>query len=222
MSSYGKIDEGWIQNREWSESSNKQESEKANFIRNRMEKVDITLPLKDFYRTTVVPKLLSVSKSKNPMAVPCIKKVIINVGVGKFLKEEARIEEILRALSEITGQKAVSTCAKKAISGFKIREGLPVGAIVTLRGAKMWEFLDRLIKTAFPRIRDFQGISPSVVDTNGNLNVGIRDHSIFPEIIPEKVQTPFGLQITVVTTAKNKQDGVLLTKFLGFPFRESN
>lgn len=187
-----------------------------------MEKVDITLPLKDFYRTTVVPKLLSVSKSKNPMAVPCIKKVIINVGVGKFLKEEARIEEILRALSEITGQKAVSTCAKKAISGFKIREGLPVGAIVTLRGAKMWEFLDRLIKTAFPRIRDFQGISPSVVDTNGNLNVGIRDHSIFPEIIPEKVQTPFGLQITVVTTAKNKQDGVLLTKFLGFPFRESN
>ncbi len=187
-----------------------------------MERVDVNIPLQEVYRTKVVPSLLVASGTKNPFAVPHISKVVINVGMGKFLKEEARVEEIIRSLTEIAGQKPVLTKAKKAIAGFKIREGLAVGACVTLRGKRMWDFLDRLIKTAFPRIRDFQGIAPSVVDLNGHINVGIREHSVFPEVIPEKVQTPFGLQVTVVTTAKNREQGLLLAKLLGFPIRETN
>jgi large subunit ribosomal protein L5 len=146
----------------------------------------------------------------------------VNAGIGKFLKEEQRVEEIVRSMTEITGQKPILTKAKKAIAGFKIREGLAVGVCVTLRGQRMWDFLDRLVKTAFPRIRDFQGISPSSVDANGHLNVGIREHSVFPEIIPEKVQTSFGLQVSVVTTAKTREEGVLLAKHLGFPLRDTH
>lgn len=191
-------------------------------LMSRMERVNVTIPLQETYRATAVPALLAASGTKNVFAVPRVKKVVINVGMGKFLKEEARVEEILRSLTEIAGQKPVLTKAKKAIAGFKIREGLPVGASVTLRGQRMWDFLDRLIKAAFPRIRDFQGIAPSVVDENGHINVGIREHSVFPEIIPEKVQTPFGLQVTVVTSAKRREGGMLLARLLGFPIRDAN
>jgi large subunit ribosomal protein L5 len=187
-----------------------------------MEHVDVAIPLKEVYRTRTIPALLAASKQSNPMAVARIRKVVVNAGIGKFLKEEQRVEEIVRSMTEITGQKPVLTQAKKAIAGFKIREGLTVGVKVTLRGDRMWDFLDRLIKTAFPRVRDFQGIAPSVVDENGHLNVGIREHSVFPEIIPEKVQTLFGLQVTVVTTATTKEEGLILAKSLGFPLRDTN
>ncbi|MFZ1735689.1 MAG: 50S ribosomal protein L5 [Candidatus Moraniibacteriota bacterium] len=187
-----------------------------------MEHVDVTIPLKEIYRTRAVPALLAASGKSNPMAVARVQKVVVNAGIGKFLKEEQRVEEIVRSITDITGQKPVLTQAKKAIAGFKIREGLAVGVKVTLRGDRMWDFLDRLIKTAFPRVRDFQGISSSVVDNNGHLNVGIREHAVFPEIIPEKVQTSFGLQVTVVTTAKTRDVGLTLAKSLGFPLRDTN
>ncbi len=186
-----------------------------------MERVDVNIPLKETYRTHVVPALLSATKRSNPMSVARVQKVVVNAGIGKFLKEEHRVEEILQSITEITGQKPVLTKAKKAIAGFKIREGLSVGVRVTLRGERMWDFLDRLVKTAFPRIRDFQGIAPSAVDANGHLNVGIREHSVFPEVVPEKVQTSFGLQVSVVTTAKTREEGLLLAKSLGFPLRET-
>ncbi len=187
-----------------------------------MERVDVTIPLKEIYQTKVIPSFLATAKHKNIFAVPHVEKVVVNTGIGKFLKEDARVEEIVRSLTEITGQKVVLTKAKRAVAGFKIREGLSVGVRVTLRGDRMWDFLDRLVKTVFPRIRDFQGINPSVVDASGNINVGIRDQSVFPEIIPERVQTTFGLQVNVVTTAENRDQGLLLAKLLGFPLRDNS
>ncbi len=185
-----------------------------------MQRVDVKIPLKTVYRTVSLPALLVASGRSNPFSVARIEKVVLNAGIGKFIKEEARVEEILRSMTDIAGQKPVLTQAKKAIAGFKIREGLAVGVRVTLRGNRMWDFLDRLIKTAFPRVRDFQGISPSTVDACGNINVGIREHSVFPEIVPEKVQTPFGFQVNVVTTAKTRKEGLVLAQSLGFPIRE--
>lgn len=185
-----------------------------------MERIDVKISLKVSYRETVAPALREAFGYSSLMAIPRIEKVVVNVGLGKFLKEDARVEEILRALSEITGQKAVLTRARKAIAGFKIREGLAVGARVTLRGARMWDFLDRLVKATLPRIRDFQGLESSIVDGSGNVNIGIREHSVFPEIIPEKIQTLFGLQITIVTTAKRREEGLALAQKLGFPIRE--
>lgn len=157
---------------------------------------------------------------KNPNAVPKIDRVVVNVGVGKFLKEENRLNEIRESLQMITGQKLVSTKAKKAIAGFKTREGLEVGMRVTLRGERMWQFLDRLIHVALPRVRDFQGITRSSVDSYGNLSIGIREHMVFPEIVPEKVQTMFGFQITVVTTAKDKKAGEKLFELVGLPLQK--
>lgn len=187
-----------------------------------MERVDITIPLKEVYRTKSVPALFAATGRSNALSVARIRKVVVNAGIGKFIKEEARVEEIVRSMTDITGQKPILTKAKKAIAGFKIREGLAVGVSVTLRGDRMWDFLDRLVKTAFPRVRDFQGISLSAVDARGHLNVGIREHSVFPEIVPEKVQTPFGLQVSVVTTARTREEGLVLAKSLGFPLRESD
>lgn len=186
-----------------------------------MERIDVNIPLKEVYRTKSVPALLSASGRSNPFSIARVQKVVVNAGIGKFIKEETRVEEIVRSMTEITGQKPVLTKAKKAIAGFKIREGLAVGVCVTLRGDRMWDFLDRLVKTAFPRVRDFQGISPSAVDAHGHLNVGIREQSVFPEIIPEKIQTLFGLQVNMVTTAKTHEEGLLLAKSLGFPIRET-
>lgn len=185
-----------------------------------MERIDVNIPLKVAYRETVAPSLREAFGYSSSMAIPRIEKIVVNVGLGRFLKEDSRVDEILRALSDITGQKAVLTRARKAIAGFKIREGLAVGARVTLRGARMWDFLDRLVKTTLPRIRDFQGFAPSIVDGSGNVNIGLREHSVFPEVIPEKIQTLFGLQITMVTTAQKREEGLALAKKLGFPIRE--
>lgn len=155
---------------------------------------------------------------KNPMAVPRIAKVVVNVGVGKILKDQKRVDEVIASLQAITGQKVIMTKARKAIAGFKIREDLEIGARTTLHGKRMWAFLDRLFNVALPRVRDFQGISPRAVDQSGNFNLGIKDHSIFSEIVPEKVQHIFSFQVNIVTTAKSKEEGQVLFRYLGIPF----
>ena len=167
----------------------------------------------------ILPELAKGLGEKNPNALPRIDRVVVNVGVGKYLKEENRLNEIRESLQMITGQKVVSTKAKKAIAGFKTRAGLEVGMRVTLRGKRMWQFLDRLIHVALPRVRDFQGVTRSSVDSYGNLSIGVKEHMVFPEIIPEKVQTLFSFQITVVTTAQNKQAGEKLFVLIGMPLQ---
>lgn len=171
------------------------------------------------YEVKALPALSALLGTKNPNALPKIDRVVVNVGVGKFLKESNRIEEIRTSLEMITGQKVVSTKARKAIAGFKIREDLEVGMRTTLRGKRMWDFLDRLVHVALPRVRDFQGITLRSIDSYGNCNIGIKEHLVFPEIIPEKVQTIFSFQITIVTTAHDKAAGECLFRAIGFPLQ---
>ena len=137
----------------------------------------------------------------------------------EVVKEGDKIDEIVSTIETITGQKAVKTKARKAISGFKVRENMEIGVKVTLRGKRMWQFVDRVINATLPRTRDFQGINVRAVDAKGNLNIGIKEHMIFPEISPEKVRHIFGLQITVVTNAKSQKEGITLFKLLGFPLK---
>lgn len=176
---------------------------------------------KDKYKSRVVPEMKKKFGYKNDLEVPRINKVVIGCGIGKMLKEPDRVEEIIKSLGIIAGQKPIKTKAKKAIAGFKIREGLDVGVKITLRGKKMWDFIDRVVNAALPRTRDFRGIDPKSVDDHGNLNIGIKEHIIFPEISPEEVRTNFGFQITAVSTAKNKTEGLELFKLLGFPLKQS-
>jgi large subunit ribosomal protein L5 len=174
---------------------------------------------KEKYEDVVIPAMLEKFGYGNYLAVPRIEKVVINTGIGKILKEGEKAEEAINLLKEITGQKSVKTRAKKAISGFKIREGLEIGAKATLRGKRMWDFIDRLVNAALPRIRDFQGIDEKNIDERGNLNLGIKEQLVFPEIMPEKVKNSFGMQITITNTAKTKKEGKELFKLLGFPIR---
>lgn len=156
----------------------------------------------------------------NVMTVPRIEKVVVNVGIGKFIKNSEALTEVENGIRDITGQQPVHTKAKKSISSFKIREGQEVGMKVTLRGARMWDFLNRLIGAALPRVRDFHGIETKVIDKAGNLNIGIKEHTIFPEIVAENVRHPFSFQITVVSTAKNQDDAEKLYRALGFPLQK--
>jgi large subunit ribosomal protein L5 len=158
----------------------------------------------------------------NVMMTPKITKIIVNTGIGRISKEKEKIEEVLRSLTDITGQSPVKTKSKKSIAGFKSREGQDVGMKITLRGQRMWDFLDRLINGALPRVRDFQGISLKSVDKMGNLNIGIKEHTIFPEIIAEQVQYLFGLQVIVVSTARNKEEAEKLYRQLGFPLKKED
>jgi large subunit ribosomal protein L5 len=158
---------------------------------------------------------------KNVMAVPRIEKVVVNIGIGKIAKDTKKVEEVIEALTAITGQKPVYTKARKAIAGFKTREGMDVGIRVTLHGKRMWEFLDRLLNTALPRVRDFQGLPESSVDESGNASLGIREHSVFPEIVPEKVQHLFSFQVTITTTAQNREKGLALFRALGLPLKRA-
>lgn len=157
----------------------------------------------------------------NVMLVPRVEKIVVNVGIGKFIKNTEALTEVENGLKDITGQKPLQTKAKKSISGFKIREGQEVGMKVTLRGQRMWDFLNRLIGTALPRVRDFHGIDPKVIDNSGNLNIGIKEHTIFPEIVAENVRHPFSFQVTVVSSADNKEDAEKLYRALGFPLQKS-
>lgn len=176
---------------------------------------------KTLYKEKALPAMKADLGIKNVMAMPKISKVVVNVGVGRILKDSKRVDEVVATLEAITGQKVVMTKAKKAIAGFKTREGLEIGARVTLHGERMWSFLDRLLHVALPRVRDFQGIPASSVDQNGNANVGIREQIIFPEISPERVQHTFPFQVNIVTTAKSKQEGEVLFKNIGLPIRNN-
>ncbi|HRY52350.1 MAG TPA: 50S ribosomal protein L5 [Candidatus Portnoybacteria bacterium] len=173
--------------------------------------------LKEKYLKEAVPALRAKFGFKNDMSVPKIVKVTINSGVGKFKQDQKLIDEVAKDITQIAGQKAVFTQAKKAIASFKTRQGQIVGVKVTLRGKRMYDFLDRLISLALPRTRDFRGISLSAVDSNGNLNLGLKEQIIFPEISHDQVQMIFGLEICVTTTAANAAEGLELFKLLGFP-----
>jgi len=177
------------------------------------------IPAKEKYIKTVQAEMKKKFGYKSVMAAPQIKKVVVNVGIGKIVKENDKIEEVVNAMTAITGQKPVKTKAKKAIAGFKTRAGMEIGVKVTLRGARMWQFIDRLVGATLPRTRDFQGITRKSVDKGGNISIGIKEHLIFPEILPEKVKYIFGLQVTISTTAHSQEEGLELFKLLGFPIK---
>ena len=180
------------------------------------------ITIREKYNQEAAPEMKKKFKLKNDLSLPKIEKVVMNIGIGKFLKDALLVKEITQSIAMITGQKPLLTKAKKSIAGFKIREGLEVGLKVTLRKRRMWDFLDRLILSAIPRVRDFRGIKKTSVDRSGNLNIGIKEHLIFPEILPEQVKSIFSFQITVVTNAKNREKGMDLFRRLGFPIEAEN
>ena len=182
-------------------------------------KVDVRLKAK--YKSTIAPALKAEFGFKNPMMVPTLTKVIVNMGVGDAARDSKLIEGAIRDLAIITGQKPQVTKSRKSIAQFKLREGMPIGAHVTMRGDRMWEFADRLLSISLPRIRVFRGLSPKQFDGKGNYTFGLTEQVVFPEIEQDKVDRPRGMDITVVTTAKNDEEGRALLKLLGFPFREA-
>ena len=175
--------------------------------------------LKDLYNKTIVPKLSSQFKYKNIHEVPQIEKIVINRGIGDASQNQKIVDSCLKELAMIAGQKGVVTRSKKAIAGFKLREKMPVGITVTLRGDRMYGFLDRLIHLAFPRVRDFQGISPKSFDKDGNYSLGLEEQLMFPEIEYDKIDQVRGMDISIVTTAKNQEEGLALLKAFGLPFK---
>ena len=174
--------------------------------------------LKELYQKEVAGKLQSEFGITNPMAVPKIEKIVLNMGLGEAVSNAKILDVAVEELTSIAGQRAVITKAKKSIANFKLREGMPIGARVTLRGARMYEFLDRLIHVALPRVRDFRGVSRRAFDGRGNYTLGVRDHLIFPEIDYSKVDKSKGMNITIVTTAKTDDQARFLLKELGMPF----
>ena len=180
------------------------------------------MTIREKFNTEVAEALRKELKLKNIFEVPTIEKVVVNVGIGKFLKDTNIVSEITESIRMITGQKPLLTKSKKSIAGFKIREGLEIGMKVTLRGKRKWDFIEKLVGTAMPRVRDFQGIKESAVDKGGNLNIGIKEHLIFPEIQPEQVKNIFSFQVTVVTTAQDREKGLALFRMLGFPIEKKS
>lgn len=172
------------------------------------------------YRKEVVPAMQKKFGIENVMAVPKIEKVIVNVGIGKMTKDDKFLEKVERDLGLLSGQKPIFRKAKKSIAGFKSREGMNIGLSVTLRGKRMYDFMDRLIHIAIPRSKDFRGIETKNFDKMGNLNLGAKEHSIFPEIHYESLKDIFGLQITVTTTARNRERGIELLRLMGFPLKK--
>ncbi len=177
--------------------------------------------LKTIYKQKAVPGLKEKFSYENVHRIPALEKVVINVGFGKAEDRKAAAEAVIEDLGKITGQRAVVTKARTAISNFKLRVGDTIGARVTLRGARMWEFLDRFINVAAPTIRDFRGLPSKSFDGRGNYTCGVSDHTIFPEIELDKVTRAIGFDLTVVTTAESDQEARELLKLLGFPFRKS-
>jgi len=180
------------------------------------------MKLREKYQKVIVPDLKKKLGFKNDMLVPRLTKVVLNVGFGRHNKEKEFIASVTKALAKITGQKPVLTAAKKSISAFKIREGLVIGAKVTLRGQRMYDFVDKLVNVTFPRVRDFRGISEKSVDREGNLSVGFKEHTCFPEIQAEEVDNIFGLEVCLATTARNRAGGLELFRLLGFPFKKES
>ncbi len=177
--------------------------------------------LKEKYQKEVVPALQKEFGYKNVMAVPRIEKVVVNMGLGEATANAKLIDTGADELARITGQKPVTRRAKKSIAAFKVRKGMPIASMVTLRGERMWEFLDRLMSIALPRVRDFKGVSPRGFDGRGNYTLGLRDQLLFPEIDYMKVDKARGMNVSVVTTARTDEEGRKLLQFIGMPFRQN-
>lgn len=177
------------------------------------------MTLKERYAKEIAPQLAQSFGIKNSLAVPKVKAITVSVGLSQGLKDPKFIDTAESTLRRITGQKPVRTKARQSIANFKIRKGMVVGMRVTLRGARMWHFLEKLLTFTFPRIRDFRGISPRLVDRQGNVSVGFREFLPFPEIRPDEVERVHGLEVTMTTTARDQARGLALLRSLGFPFR---
>lgn len=175
--------------------------------------------MKEKYQREVAPALMQRFGYRNPMQVPKVEKIVINMGVGEAVQDSKALESAMEDLAAITGQKPVVTRAKKSVANFKLREGMPIGARVTLRGERMYHFLDKLISVGLPRIRDFRGVSPRSFDGRGNYTLGIREQLIFPEIDYDTIDKIRGMDITIVTTAKSDEEAMELLAGLGMPFR---
>ncbi len=177
--------------------------------------------LKERYREEVVPALMKEFGYRNVMEAPRPEKMTVNVGLGEAVSDAKALDSASNDVAVITGQRPVITRAKKSISDFKLREGMPIGVMVTVRGGRMWEFMDRLVNAALPRLRDFQGVSPNSFDGRGNFSMGLREQLIFPEIDYDKIDRIRGLQINIITTAKTDEEGKRLLELLGVPFARS-
>ncbi len=178
----------------------------------------MTPRFKEKYRKEAVPALMKRFGYKSVMQVPRLDKVVLNVGLGEAIQNIKLLDSIQKELSSVAGQKAVITKAKKAIAGFKLRKGMPIGCMVTIRGDRMYEFLDRFISLALPRIRDFRGVSPKSFDGRGNYSIGVKEQIIFPEIDYDKVDLLHGMDIVICTSAKNDEEGRALLEQMGMPF----
>ena len=181
---------------------------------------DLAPRLKGRYKSEIAPALKAKFGYKNVMQIPTLTKVVVNMGVGEAARDSKLIEGAIRDLATITGQRPQVTRSRKSIAQFKLRENMPIGAHVTLRNDRMWEFTDRLLSIALPRIRDFRGLSPKQFDGNGNYTFGLTEQVVFPEIEQDKIDRTRGMDITLVTTAKTDEEGRELLRALGFPFRE--
>ena len=175
--------------------------------------------LKDFYNSEVIPKLKKEFKYSNTAQIPKLEKVVLNMGLGEAIHNNKLLESAVDELKVISGQRPVITRAKKSIAAFKLRAGMPIGCMVTLRRKRMWDFLQKLVNIALPRVRDFRGVSGKAFDGAGNYSLGIKEHIIFPEIDYDKIDKIKGLNVSIVTTAKTDKEGKELLKLLGMPFR---
>ena len=177
--------------------------------------------LRERYRQEIVPTLVREFSYTSPMAAPRLEKIVINVGLGEAIQNAKALDAASSDVATITGQRPVITKAKKSIAAFKVRAGMAIGVMVTLRGERMYEFLDRLISVALPRVRDFQGVSPNSFDGRGNFSLGLREQLVFPEIEYDKIDKLRGLQVTIATTARNDEEARRLLQLMGMPFRNN-
>lgn len=175
--------------------------------------------LKDRYEKEIVPELRKEFGYDNIMRVPQVHKLVINIGMGEAIANAKAMDNAVRDITDITGQRPVITKAKRSIASFKLRQGMPIGVMVTLRGQRMWDFLDKLVNVALPRLRDFQGVSPDSFDGRGNYTLGLKEQLVFPEVDYDKIDKVRGMEVTVVTTARNDEEGRRLLQLLGMPFR---
>ena len=176
--------------------------------------------LKEKYRQEVVPALRKEFNYKNPMQVPGVHKVVVNIGMGEVIQNAKAMDAAVSDLATITGQRPVITRAKRSVAAFKLREGMQIGCMVTLRGDRMYQFLDKLVNVALPRLRDFQGVSPEAFDGRGNYTLGLREQLVFPEIDYDKVDKVRGMEVSIVTTARTDEEGRRLLKLMGMPFKK--
>lgn len=179
----------------------------------------ITPRLQERYHKQVLPELKKRLGRENRLSIPRLEKIVVNMGVGSAASEKKHLEDALDAMTQIVGQKPIVTLARKSIAGFKLREGMAIGCKVTLRGRRMYEFLDRLISIALPRVRDFRGVSPEGFDGNGNFSMGLAEQLVFPELNPDKFTRPQGMNITIVTSAEKDEEARELLRLFGMPFR---